>query len=64
MTNEEWLEELYMLADQIGMHNDMHEKIDEIRKKHKNLSLLECAELAYVELKRKHEEQYQNEPIG
>jgi hypothetical protein len=57
MTNEEWIEELYMLSAQIGKYNSMHDKVDECRKRHPDLSNTECAELAYIELKRQHEEE-------
>ena len=50
MTNEEWIEELYMLSAQIGKYNSMHDKVDECRKRHPDLSNTECAELAYIEL--------------
>lgn len=59
MTNEEWVEELFHLAAEIGKYNDMHNKVEYHRKKHPNLSYTECAELSYVELKREHEEQYE-----
>ena len=61
MTNEEWIEELYMKAAEMGMYNLMHEKIDEIRQVHKDLTMLESVELAFIELKRKYEEQLQHE---
>jgi len=57
MTNEEWIEELYMLSAQIGKYNSMLDKVDECRKSHPDLSSTECAELAYIELKRQHEEE-------
>jgi hypothetical protein len=57
MTNEEWIEELYMLSSQIGKYNSMHDKVDECRNRHPNLNKTECAELAYIELKREHEEE-------
>ena len=50
MTNEEWIEELYMLSAQIGKFSLMHNKVDE-------LNIIECVELAYIELKRKYEEE-------
>jgi hypothetical protein len=56
MTNEEWIEELYHLSNEIGKYNEMHDKVNECRKKHPNLNTVECAELAYIELKRQHEE--------
>lgn len=57
MTNEEWLEELYILASEIGKYDKMHEKVSECRQKHPDLNSIECAELAYIELKREHEEE-------
>ena len=57
MTNEEWIEELYHLSNEIGKYNEMHDKVNECRKKHPNLNTVECAELAYVELKRQYEEE-------
>ncbi len=57
MTNEEWMEELYMLSAQIGKFNLMHIKVDEFKIKHPDLNIVECAELAYIELKRQHEEE-------
>lgn len=63
MTNEEWVEELYHLANDIGLFNEMHPKIDELKKKHNNLSYTELVELAYIELKRKYEESISNEEL-
>jgi hypothetical protein len=57
MTNEEWIEELYHLSNEIGKYNEMHGKVNECRKKHPNLNMVECAELAYIELKRQYEEE-------
>lgn len=57
MTNEEWIEELYMKAAEMGMYNFMHTKIDEVRAKHKDLTMIEAVELAFIELKRKYEEE-------
>lgn len=56
MTNEEWVEELYNLAAEMGMFNEMHPKIEEMRNKHPNLSMTEIVELSYIELRRKYEE--------
>jgi|APGre2960657423_1045063.scaffolds.fasta_scaffold111376_2 hypothetical protein len=56
MTNEEWIEELYHSANDIGLFNEMHPKINELKKKHSNLTHVELVELAYIELKRKHNE--------
>jgi len=57
MTNEEWIEELYYLSNEIGKLNEMHGKVNECKKKHPNLNTVECAELAYIELKRQYEEE-------
>jgi hypothetical protein len=57
MTNEEWIEELYHLSHEIGKYNEMHGKVNECRKKHPDLNTVECAELAYIELKRQYEEE-------
>jgi hypothetical protein len=56
MTNEEWIEELYHSANDIGLFNEMHPKINELKKKHSDLTHVELVELAYIELKRKHNE--------
>ena len=56
MTNEEWVEELYNLAAEMGMFNEMHPKIEEMKKKHPELSITEVVELSFIELKRKYEE--------
>lgn len=61
MTNEEWVEELFYLSSENGFFNEMHEKISDVRKKHTDLTYIECVELAYIELKRKYEE---NEQVG
>jgi ribosomal protein S1 len=61
MTNEEIIEELFYLSAKDGFFNEMHDKITDIRKKHVDLSYIECVELAYIELKRKYEE---NEQVG
>ena len=53
MTNEEWIEELYMLSAQIGKFSLMHNKVDELKIKHPDLNIIECVELAYIELKRR-----------
>jgi len=57
MTNEEWIEELYHLSNEIGKLNEMYGKVEECRKKHPDLNTVECAELAYIELKRQYEEE-------
>ena len=57
MTNEEWIEELYMLSAQIGKFSLIHNKVDELKIKHPDLNIIECVELAYIELKRKYEEE-------
>ena len=57
MTNEEWVEELYMLASEIGKYGEMHDKVSECKKKHPDLNNIECVELAYIELKRQYEEE-------
>ena len=57
MTNEEWIEELNMLSAQIGKFSLMHNKVDELKIKHPNLNIIECVELAYIELKRQYEEE-------
>ena len=63
MTNEEWIEELYHLANDIGMFKRMYPKIDELKAKHPDLNYTELAELAYIELKREYEEQVPNEDL-
>ena len=63
MTNEEWIEELYNLVAEMGMFNDIHPKVDELRKKHSDLSMTEVVELAYVELKRKYEEKINDKEL-
>lgn len=57
MTNEEWIEELYHSANDIGLFNEMHPKINELKKKHSDLTHVELVELAYIELKRQYEEE-------
>ena len=59
MTNEEWMEELYMLVSEIGKYSQMHNKVTECKQKHPDLNSIECAELAYIELKREYEEETQ-----
>lgn len=63
MTNEEWVEELYHLAHDIGAFQEMHPKIDELKRKHTDLNYVELVELAYIELKRKYEELMSNEKL-
>ena len=63
MTNEEWVEELYHLAHDIGAFQEMHPKIDELKRKHTDLNYVELVELAYIELKRKYEESISNEEL-
>ena len=59
MNNEEWVEELFYLSVDEGFFNKMHDKITEIRSKHKKLSYMEAVELSYIELKRIKEENEQ-----
>jgi hypothetical protein len=63
MTNEEWVEELYHLANDIGLFHEMHPKIDELKKKHNDLNHVELVELAFIELKRKYEELISNQEL-
>jgi hypothetical protein len=63
MTNEEWIEELYHSANDIGVFNEMHPKINELKKQHRDLTHVELVELAYMELKRKHEELINNQDL-
>ena len=48
MTNEEWIEELYILASDIGKYSEMHSRVSECKKKHPDLNNIECVELAYI----------------
>jgi hypothetical protein len=59
MNNEEWVEELFYLSADEGFFNEMHDKINEVRSKHKKLSYMEAVELSYIELKRIKEENEQ-----
>ena len=63
MTNEQWVEELYHLAHDIGAFQEMHPKINELKIKHNDLNYVELVELAYIELKRKHEELINNQDL-
>ena len=63
MTNEEWIEELYHSENDIGLFNEMHPKINELKKQHRDLTYVELVELAYIELKRKHEELINNQDL-
>jgi len=56
MTNEDWIEELFHEANQIGVFKQMHPKIGELQVLHPDLKYVELVELAFMELRRKHEE--------
>jgi len=56
MTNEDWIEELFHEANQIGVFKQMHPKIGELQVLHPDLKYVELVELALMELRRKHEE--------
>lgn len=56
MTNEDWIEELFHEAHQLGVFKQMHPKIDELQSLHPDLRYVELVELAFMELRRKHEE--------
>jgi len=62
MNNEKWVEELFYLSADEGFFNQMHDKITDIRNKHKKMSYVEAVELSYIELKRRKKEE--NEQIG
>lgn len=56
MTNEEWIEELYILSNEIGKYSQMHERVSQFKRIHPKLKDVECVELAYIELKREYED--------
>lgn len=57
MTNEDWIEELYILSSVIGKYDDMHSKVNEFRKNRPELNYVKCIELSYFELLKQHEEE-------
>ena len=50
MTNEEWIEEIFIKAAEIGKYTEIHEVLDEIKVIHPNMSFLNRLELAYKEI--------------
>ena len=53
MTNEKFVEELYMKAFTKGFIEEFRLELESLRKKHANLSRTEIAEIAYMETKRR-----------
>jgi len=53
MTNEEFVEELYMKAFTKGFIEEFRLEVENLRKKHTNLTRTEIAEIAYMETKRR-----------
>ena len=53
MTDEEFVEELYMKAFTKGFIEEFRLELESLRKKHANLSRTEIAEIAYMETKRR-----------
>ncbi len=52
MTNEELIEELYHKAHKKGFFNELHEKVDELKKSNKFRCGHEMVRTAYDELKK------------
>ena len=50
MTNEEWIEEIFIKAAEIGKYTELHEILDELKKSHVNMSFLKRLEIAYEEI--------------
>jgi len=57
MTNEDWLEELFHDAHELGVFEKMHPKINDLKGLHPDLKYVELVELAFMELRREHEEE-------
>jgi len=52
MTNEELIEELYHKAHQKGFFNELHQKVDEIKKQNPKMQLCDVTQSAYREIKK------------
>lgn len=50
MTNEEWIEEIFIKASEIGKYTELHDVLDELKRTHPNISFMNRLELAYQEI--------------
>ena len=50
MTNEKIIEELFCKSSELGMFDDLHLRISDIRQKTNNKSYIDCVEEAFNEL--------------
>lgn len=50
MTVEEWVEEVFHYAAELGKYNELHDRLDELAKFHPNMKFQDRVQLAYDEL--------------
>ena len=50
MTVEEWIEEVFHYAAELGKYNDLHHRLDEIAKDFPNMKFQDRVQIAYNEL--------------
>jgi hypothetical protein len=50
MTEEEWIEEVFHYAAELGKYNELHERLDELVKVFPNKKFQERVQIAYFEM--------------
>lgn len=50
MTVEEWIEEVFHHAAELGKYNELHERLDELSKTFPNKKFQERVQIAYFEV--------------
>jgi hypothetical protein len=50
MTEEEWIEEVFYYAAELGKYNELHERLDELVKVFPNKKFQERVQIAYFEM--------------
>jgi len=50
MTVEEWVEEVFHYAAELGKYNELHDRLDELSKIYPNKKFQERVQIAYDEL--------------
>lgn len=50
MTVEEWIEEVFHYAAELGRYNELHDRLDELAKIHPNTKFQDRVQMAYNEL--------------
>jgi hypothetical protein len=50
MTEEEWIEEVFHCAAELGKYNELHDRLDELAKTFPNKKFQERIQIAYFEM--------------